>query len=79
MGQIGILLLTAQALTALSLGLILEVGVLIGVFPALLTVLFDALGLGLLVGSSLGLRGGLGLSSLLGLLALYLGVLCGVP
>lgn len=79
MGQIGILLLTAQTLTALGLGLVLEVRLSISIFPALLTVLFDALGLGLLVGSSLGLSGGRGLGSLLGLLALYLGVLCSIP
>lgn len=78
--QVGLLLGAAQALTALSLSLVgVEVIRVIGFLPPLLTVLFYPLGLGLFVGSSGSLLRGLGLGGLLRLLALYFGVLGGVP
>jgi hypothetical protein len=78
--QVGLLLGTAQAFTALSLGLVgVEVIGVLSFLPALLAVLFYPLSLGLLVGSGGSLPRGLGFLGLLGLLALYFGVLGGVP
>lgn len=82
MGKVGILLGATEALATLRLGLILVAGrlaVLEAATGALSLVQGDALGLGLLVGGGLGVRLGLDLGSLALLLALYLGVLGGIP
>ena len=77
--KVRLLLLAAEALAALGLGLLLKVRILGQVAGALGLALGDALGLGFLVSGGFGLSLGLGLGSLLRLLALYLGVLGGVP
>lgn len=77
--EIGLLLLAAEALAALGLGLLLRIRILGQLAGALGLALGDALRLGLLVGGGFGLGLGLGLFSLLRLLALYLGVLGGIP
>ena len=77
--QVGLLLLAAQALAALGLGLLLIVLLLGQLARALGLLLGDALRLGLLVGGGFGFGLGFGLGGLLRLLALYLGVLGGVP
>lgn len=78
--EVGVLLGAAQAITALGLGLVLvEIGLFLGLAPALVAVLLYPLGLGLLVGGSGGLGLCEGLFGLLGLLALYFGVFSRVP
>lgn len=77
--EIGLLLLATEALAALGLGLLLHVRILRQLAGALGLTLGDALRLGLLVGGGFGLSLGLGLGGLLRLLALYLGVLGGIP
>ena len=78
--QISLLLGAAQALAALGFGLVLVALILIGKLAGPLgLVLGDTLRLRLLVGGGLGVRLSFGLRGLLGLLALSLGVLGGVP
>jgi hypothetical protein len=78
--QVGVLLGAAEALTALSLGLLLILLVRLGGAAGTLgLVLCDALALGLLVGGGGGGGLGLGLLGLLSLLTLCLGVIGGIP
>ena len=78
--QVGLLLGATQALAALALGLVgVQVVLVLGVAPPLVTVLFYPLGLGLLVCGGSGLGLGFGLGSLCGLFALRIGVFGGVP
>lgn len=78
-GKIGFLLGATETLTLLGLGFAVALGFLRELAGALGLALGDALGLALLVGSGFGFGLGLGFGSLLCLLALYLGVLGGVP
>lgn len=78
MGKIGFLLGLAQ--TSAAVCLVLAVGFAVALFAsALLPELLYPLSFGLLVGGGSGLSLGLGFGSLLGLLALYLGVFGGIP
>jgi hypothetical protein len=81
--QVGVLLGTTKTLTALSLGLVINL-LGFGFLESLLTstaglVVGDSSRLRLLVGGGLGSGLGLGFFSLLGLFALYFGVFGGIP
>lgn len=77
--KIGLLFGLAQTGATLSLVLAFGLAKVLALETVLLAVFLYPLSLGLLIGEGLGLSGGLSLGSLLGLLALDLGVFAGIP